>query len=98
MTRVAKPILDRVFDFSSLVFSFLPSDLTVVAVILIRVECQKDSNQDCENYYDCRSHVFTNQLVVTIKRLTHFIRRNKTIYFFIALRVFADGSQFQNKV
>jgi hypothetical protein len=98
VTRVAQPILDRVFDFSSLVFGFLPSDLTVVAVILIRVECQKGGNRDCENYYDCRPHDFTNQLMVTIKRLTHFNRRNKTIYFFIALRILADGSQVQNKV
>jgi hypothetical protein len=40
-------------------FSLFPSGLTVVAVILIRVERQKGANQDCKNYYNCRPHGIT---------------------------------------
>jgi hypothetical protein len=51
VSRAVEPILDRVSDLFSLVFGFFPSGLAAVAVILIRVECQKAADQDSENDY-----------------------------------------------
>src|SRR5689334_7781252 len=43
-------------------FGLLPSSRAIVAVILIRVECQKGGNQDCKNYYNCRPHRVTRRI------------------------------------
>ncbi len=50
MAGLSQPIPNAVFDFARLVLCFLPRGLAIVAVILIPVELQKDSNQDCKNY------------------------------------------------
>jgi hypothetical protein len=56
MVGISQPFFYRLLDLASVVLGLLPSNLAVMAVILIGVESQKGANEDRKNYYDCWSH------------------------------------------